>query len=561
MRSISLTAKTVLFVLTFTGSPLLLAADTSVKDLTNAIEAEKFEEALALAKKLTKTQTANEDIEDAIFRAGGFSIAKNSIHRAAEFYRYYLDTFPKGKHAETARAELVGCYNHLRELDLCIEQAKKNLELDPDSKWVEYWTFLIGQSNFKQWKFNEAKPLLEACLKKFPNGDYTSLTKKYLGWIDPDWTVGENGLIDYNGKFKEDIRLKAAIESLPEDIETGFTTLEDRLGVNLRPHTHVMLLFEDSGPKTSPGLKASTYVVGRNNVPNIVMRFFTEFVVSSPISYRQTITHELKHAGFKGAMGQDYENLPEWITEGLAVWGADDVETRMQLVLSNKIAGKKDPLSALDGIEDGDYNHTDYMENALAFDWLESKKVGNVKRFCRELIKGRPYQEIWSEVSGMDYERAMNEADAFCRQKVETAIGDQLVSFIQLRAAQQKAMSQGEAASKKWLADGAREELEQWLEINEVHPAAPMARFTLANALARAGEGEAARNILKHIIEKDSLRCTLRDDAQFWIGVSYNWARDSENAIEAFGVLLRDYPASHSAKQVAGQFRPAGPMK
>lgn len=66
--------------------------------------------------------------------------------------------------------------------------------------------------------------------------------------------------------------------------------------------------------------------------------------------------------------------------------------------------------------------------------------------------------------------------------------------------------------------------------------------------------------MLQQILDEDALRSTILDDAQLWIGVAYNWEQDSANAAAAFGVLLRDYSCSQSAKQVAGKFPAAGPV-
>jgi hypothetical protein len=378
--------------------------------------------------------------------------------------------------------------------------------------------------------------------------------------IDPPWDIDENGLVSYSGKYDGDIRLEAAVKSLPADMEAGFRMLEERLGLDLRPHTRVIYLFKDADNKTKPGLKASTFIVGRDNEPTVVMSFYSEYVVSQPESYRQTISHEIKHAGFKGILGQFYEDLPKWIREGLAVWGSNDVDTRLQLVLSNKIAAGKDPMTVLDGIDDGDRNEADYMEDALAFEWLESKKPGNVKAFCRDLAKGKPYREIWADLSGMPYADAMAEANAHCRKRAASALGQAYTDFVPLRKAHEKALNAGMDATRKWLTEGGKIALEKWLAENPSHPAEPFTRFCLARSLARDGQGTACRKLLQHILDEDGLRCTLLDDAQFWIGVSYNWEKDFDNARAAFGVLLRDFPCSHSAKQVVGKFPAAGPV-
>ncbi|MFT7303830.1 MAG: hypothetical protein ACI8UZ_002673 [Akkermansiaceae bacterium] len=55
---------------------------------------------------------------------------------------------------------------------------------------------------------------------------------------------------------------------------------------------------------------------------------------------------------------------------------------------------------------------------------------------------------------------------------------------------------------------------------------------------------------MNHILKKDEMRSTLLDDAQLWLGVSYNYEGNQEMARKEFGVLLRDFPASSLAKHI-----------
>ncbi len=50
-----------------------------------------------------------------------------------------------------------------------------------------------------------------------------------------------------------------------------------------------------------------------------------------------------------------------------------------------------------------------------------------------------------------------------------------------------------------------------------------------------AGNHDAGRSLLRHIIDVDTERCTLPDDAQFFIGDSYSLQRDPK-VREAFGM-------------------------
>jgi len=68
------------------------------------------------------------------------------------------------------------------------------------------------------------------------------------------------------------------------------------------------------------------------------------------------------------------------------------------------------------------------------------------------------------------------------------------------------------------------------------------------------------RKLLKQIIAEDGMTCTLLDDAQYWIGVSYNRQKDVPNYRAAFGVLLRDFSNCSAAKQLIGKLPAAGPV-
>jgi hypothetical protein len=347
---------------------------------------------------------------------------------------------------------------------------------------------------------------------------------------------------------------------LPADVDEGFRTLEQRLGLDLKPRANVLYEFKDPVLGSKGGTVATTMAIGLKNKPTNLIRFYSEYAVAQPTHYRKTLVHELKHAGFQGIMGHPYDDLPVWVREGLAVWGSNDVATRLQLVLCNQIIGGKDPLTVLDGLEDPDRDEADYLEDALAFEWLESKQPGNVKAFCGRLIKGESYREIWESLSGMSYAKAIVEANTYCRSRVAAALGDAYTAFQKLHKAHETAINKGKPANEKWLNEGGQAAIEQWLADNPEHPCAPFARFCLARSFITAGKYAPGRKLLQQILDEDALRSTMLDDAQLWIGVSYNWEQDSANAAAAFGVLLRDFSCSQSAKQVAGKFPAAGPV-
>jgi len=532
----------------------------SVEAITKACRAREYDKALELAKALAISHPDRTDLANVLFESAGALAQAKQYGPAAHFYQLLTDRFPKSQHIKAARTELAACYYYARQLENCLGQVKVNLKLHPDSPWVEYWRFLDAQIRYRLWKFAEAKTALKEFLADYPNGDYSEHAKAYLGRIDPPLQTDKNGIVAYSGRFEDDIRLGAAIKALPKHIDDGFRMLQKRLGVDLRPHANILYAFKDGGRKVKGGLKATTRIIGVNNKPAIIIYFYAERTVTDPEGFRKTTIHEMKHAGFLGIMGAPYHDLPQWIREGLALWGSEDVELRLQLVLCNTITGDKDPESVLDGIEDPDHDYRDYLEDVLAFEWLASKDPGNIPAFCRRLVKGEPYREIWADLSGLSYAKAMQEANAHCRRRVREALGEGYKGFAQLRKESDAVMKRGADTTRTWLAGGGKARFQKWLAGNAGHPAQPMARLSFARSFITAQQYAQGRELLKKVLAEDGCRSTLTDDAQFWIGVSYNHQRDHANARKAFGVFLRDYPSSPYAKQLFGKMQVAGPV-
>lgn len=516
--------------------------------------------ALELAGKLTSARPGQTDLADVLVDAAAILAQTKQFEPAAAFHRMLIERYPDSKHLEHACTELAACYYQIRKLKECHEQVEENLKLYAKSQWVEYWEFLVAQIDYRLYEFARAKVGYEAFLAKYPQSQYAKFARADLGRIDPKWEIDRHGLVSYSGNFEQDIRFQTALAATPRHIEDAYAILERQVGIDLRTHADLILMFKDSDGNTKGGLEATTRIVGINNEPETMIEFYTDSIVVNPAGFRKTIVHEMKHAGFIDLMGKSYHDLPEWIREGLAVWGSDDVASRLRLVLSNAIISGGDPLKILDGIEDPDHDDSDYLEDGLAFEWLESVKPGNVKAFCRRLIDGEDPRKIWSELGGASCEECMAQANAHCRRRVTEALGEPQQTFVALRKTAEAAISQGADATRAFLADGGEKNFTDWLDANDAHAAAPFVRFLLGRALITAGRHEAGRAQLQHIIDKDAEHCTLLDDAQFFIGFSFNEEGDGPKAHQAFAVLLRDFPRSSHAKQFIGKLAPADPV-
>ena len=151
-------------------------------------------------------------------------------------------------------------------------------------------------------------------------------------------------------------------------------------------------------------------------------------------------------------------------------------------------------------------------------------------------------------------------ANEHCRRRVKEALGEAYESFVPLRKAAEAAVATRRRGSARhgWPPGERRISRTGSRPTASTRPR-PSPASGWARALIEAGRHEPGRALLQQIIDQDAERCTLLDDAQFFIGYSYNLQRDAK-AREVFGVLLRDFPYSNHAKQFVGKLPPAGPV-
>ena len=323
---------------------------------------------------------------------------------------------------------------------------------------------------------------------------------------------------------------------LPGFVKEAWKVLEESLGVKLKG-AQVVFEFRDKGFDRGSN-RAITETISVDYKPYTRMVFYTEYIVVSEPEFRSRVVHELKHAAFRDLLGQGYLNLPSWVREGLAVYGAGQFEDRLPAILGAATFSGREPRKLLDGIDDADHDVNDYLEDAAAFYWLESKKKGAVHEFCRRLLDGEDYEKLFSELSGEPMRKALDDAAEYARKLVDERLGEAEAEFLAIRNDDYRKPRGDEAV--KWLNEKCIPKYQAWLKANPDHPLAANCRYRLGKALVYAKRYEEARKTLRQIIELDQLRSSICDDAQYWIGVSYLREEDEESAAREFGVLLRD---------------------
>ncbi len=544
------------------AGPGLCASDKAEEDyqhLQDTWKAKQYEKALDLAETFLKDHPGNRRVASALYMGANGGTQTQNFKRAVALYRMILEKYPESRAISNVREELVHCLSGMRALKECIEQSRENLKADPENPQAHHWRFLIPQSQFRFWQFKESEKGFKYFLKRHPDSTFAGYARRYLAKIDPPWKMDENGIVEYSGKYDNDHRLKTELAALADHVKEGRKIIRERLGVGMGEETGLNFIFRDAGNDNRKGLMAETFTISRNYKPVTVILFYTEHVVANPESYRKTITHEMKHAAFRAIMGQAYHDLPEWIREGLAQWVADQLEGRIATTLNNKVFSGKDPLDVLDGVADPIHNLGDYLEDVLAFEWLENQKKGNVASFCQGIVKGKPWREVLAAASGLDAAEALRQMDRHCRNRLTNALGTGGRDATSLRDTFYAEGRRGGNSFKVWLKEKGVPGFSKWLDDNPGHVLQPFMWFFKGRGLILTGKPAEGRKWMARILETGSSRSTLCDDALFWEGYAFQLEGNRDGAARSFGILLRDYSWSRSSAKVRGKFKPAGP--
>lgn len=533
-------------------------AESDYAALLDSHKNKQWATALQRAEAFVKDYPEFKHVHAAMWMGGNAGLNCDEYARAEVLYRALLKDHPESRHVEKARNELVTLLVNARALDRCITQCQQNLLALPDSTNTERWRFTIGECRFRLWDFKQAEADLKLYLKDFPQGAFNGRAQACLAQINPPLRAGADGIVlGYAGKYVDDVRLARAQKALPGYVRDSFNTLRQTLGVDLAGKAPVLFEFKDKGFDRDTE-RAVTTTIAIDYKPVTLMTFYTEYVVVSDSDFRSRVTHELKHAAFRGVMGQSYLNLPKWVREGLAVYGARQTDDRVCAVLGGRVFSGKDPRGVLDGIDDADHTSDDYVEDALAFAWLEKRKTGAVAAFCKRLLAGEAFDKLFAELAGMAFEPALEAAAKAIAADIEARLGKAEKELVSLQDEQLAATSRKQDA--KWAKDTGIARFSAWLEANPGHVLEPNARYRLGRACISAQDYAQGRKWLE-LVRADEDRCTLTDDAQYWIARSFELEGKAEQAEAAYGVLLRDYCWSSYAANLKDQYKAAGPVK
>ncbi len=494
------------------------------------------------------------------YLGGNAALEVQSWEVAERFYRRLVREHPDDKRAGEARNELVTVFDRTGRYEACLAQCRENLALYPGSPRTRRWRFEAGRSLFRLWRFDEAKREIEALLAEHPGRPWEERARALLDRIEPVLDADDSGAVGgYDGKYVEDVRFQREAARLPDLVDEAWKRLDVALGLRPGVRPRVLFTFEDARPGAGGGVEGRTDTVAIEGKPAVRIHLVTEYVVLSPEDYETRVCHEMTHAALRAAMGRSYDALPAWVREGLAVYAAGQMDDRVAAIVSNQVFTGKPLAGLVNGLETRRHDFVDYLEDVLAFDWLEGRRRGAVRDFTARLLGGEDHQAAFSAASDLPFDEAVRAAEQHARERVNEVVGDDGRAYERIRARLFAAAKAGRLVA--WLQGPDAVWLRSFVVARPRHALAPNARYRLGRALVETGHGAEGRPMLQHVVDVDLARTSIADDAAYWIARSYEKDGDATKAREAWSVFLRDFAWARQTKEAPPDVKPAGPLR
>ena len=165
----------------------------------------------------------------------------------------------------------------------------------------------------------------------------------------------------YDGIYAGHAGYRALLEEAPQIRARVLAQLGEHLGLQVKHPDRIVIRFADGlRPNQPVAVRQDQYLNGQRAE---VVTIFLEPVLLGIVNFEQTLTHELIHATMRERMGPRYDRLPRWVREGIATWGAAQLEEKTSVLLGGWLFADLDPRALVNGLETVPHTGDDYLED------------------------------------------------------------------------------------------------------------------------------------------------------------------------------------------------------
>ncbi len=332
---------------------------------------------------------------------------------------------------------------------------------------------------------------------------------------------GEWPLLPYHGRLSDHPNFIKLTGELRDSFDPAAAQAAEAIGLTVLPGRFTYLLRSSAGPASGFRGKTLVSVDGRP----IIIELQLEPLLFGKSQPREVLAHELVHATLAHVMQERYFDLPGWLNEGLATFGAGQGESKIRRAMA--WAELTQATDLIDGLETRTEGWIDAPEDFLAIEFLHRRwGMEAVHRVVAELTAGRDWQGAITQTTGLEIADFFDQAADFSRTEVAARAGDLEQPFRSL-------VSSFEARQYEMV-------IEQSASILAIpdHPYNTPTRYYTGRAWLSLGEPAGAENHLSFLLgqrrhEMGPFAATL-----YWAAQMHALAGDTTSAVDLCKELL-----------------------
>ena len=203
----------------------------------------------------------------------------------------------------------------------------------------------------------------------------------------------------YRGRFARDRRILALTRKLPAMRTRAIEKARKKTGMEINNHRKIVVTFRDAGAFSGFGASSKLVRSGAGEVHLVTLS--TEQILLGVMDVEKSLVHECIHCIMRELMGDPYyRSLPRRIREGVAVWGASQIQERAREVVARTFLEHRDPREVLASIGDLDDPPDYYLMVALAFEYIAQYEGEDaVRDIIGEIVDGQDPIKAFEEAT------------------------------------------------------------------------------------------------------------------------------------------------------------------
>jgi tetratricopeptide (TPR) repeat protein len=363
-----------------------------------------------------------------------------------------------------------------------------------------------------------------------------SLTLIFIIGTGMDWLMASSGReyfpvvsldiqdgIDhsYAGKYAREDDFSSLLYDISIIRKQAILTTQNRTGLVISNPERFVLKIKDVSTKSEFG--ASSMPV-RSQIGDVTLvTISSEQLMLGVMDIDASLVHEFTHGAMRQQMGlRNYQALPKWIREGIAVWGAGQLQERARNVIAAAYLEERDPVSVVHQLDNMRNSSDDYLVDAILFEYIEQAHgIQAVRSLIARIVAGDDYLETIEDATGLNWNELQRVLYEYAHGYFEDIINKSGLGEIQ-RA--QRLYDWGKASL-------AIDELEDMIATKDDPLLKPNAWYLIGRWSQELGHFEPAATAFNNVLEVYPDYIGLQDDSRFRLANCYVSMGEYEKAL------------------------------